>query len=372
MPPKRKPQGLKRIRWVFTHRSTMQSLDAPDDLREYEATMLYSDLIDHCDCFAFQLEQGGKHDYVHFQGYFELTLKNRFSWIQNTIRQFNFLEPIKGKPHQAWAYSTKDATRLLGPWCYPDTVYKDTSVKDTTYADALAAATVRDGMAIIKANKPRDYCLYGDRINKNLVTHHKKHTPFVHKHSIDDFNHAPLLFTGKSMHVYGPSNTGKTSFVLAHFKNPLVVTHVDNLKKFVNPPDPDQPYDAIVFDDLKFQHWPPETVIQLVDTDLDRDIHIRYGTAHIPAHTTKVFTHNTRDIFYKPEVDEEQKVAIDRRVEYVRVSQRLFGDIVLLPKPPQVDLRSTLEISLEDDRSEIHQHHQGIFQSVLDEYNDYT
>ena len=335
MPPKRKPQGLKRIRWVFTTRSEMQSLDAPDALRQQEATTLYGQLLDHCDTFAFQLEVGnGNSEYVHFQGYFELTNKNRWTWIQNNIHHFSFLEPIKGKPHQAWAYSTKAATRLLGPWCYPEDTYKDTSVKDTTWADALAAETVREAIGIIKSNKPRDYCINGDRIHKNLVSHLRKHKPFVHKHSIDDFNHPPLAFNGKPLHVYGPSNTGKTSFVLAHFTNPLVVTHIDNLKKFVNPPDPDQPYDAIVFDDLKFQHWPPETVIQLVDTDLDRDIHIRYGTAHIPANTTKVFTHNTRDIFYKPEVDEEQKVAIDRRVEYVHVPSRLFGTTTLMPQKP--------------------------------------
>lgn len=344
MPPKKKQSAsalqTKRIRWVFTQRSEMQSLDAPDWNREYEAAALFSVLLPHCDWFAFQLELGnGKNEYVHFQGYFELTLKNRFSWIQNNIHKFNFLQELKGKPHQAWAYATKQATRLLGPWCYPEDNYKDTSVKDTTYADALAAETVRDGMNIIMTNKARDYCLYGDKIKKNLTNAKRKHKPFVHRHTIDDFNHPPLDFGNRSIHVYGPSNTGKTSFVLAHFKNPLVITHMDTLKKFVNPVDPDEPYDGIVFDDMSFKHIHPEAVIQIVDRDLDRDLHIRYGTAHIPAGTLKVFTHNTRDIFYKPEVEAEQKVAIDRRVDYVRITQKLYGNThPLMDQDPQTNL----------------------------------
>lgn len=315
----------------------MQSLDAPDDIREQEAIVLYGQLLDHCDTFAFQLEMGsGENNYIHFQGYLELTNKQRFCTIQNSIRKFNFLEPLKGKPHQAWAYSTKEATRILGPWCYPEDQYKDTSVKDTTYADALASETVAEGIRLIMANKARDYCLYGDRIKKNLIASKIVHKPFVHKHYIGDFNAPALDFSnGKSFHVWGPSNTGKTSFVLAHFHNPLVLTHIDKLKKLMDPPDPDIPYDAIVLDDLSFNHWPPETVIQLVDNALDRDIHIRYGTAHVPAGTIKVFTHNKRDIFYKPEVEAEQQVAIDRRIEYIHVPRPLFGaPLQYQPGPP--------------------------------------
>jgi len=175
-------------------------------------------------------------------------------------------------------------------------------------------------LEIIKEANPRDYCLHGAQIERNLGAHFKK--GFTSRYTLEQFNAARLNFR-KSTLVYGPSETGKTSFVLAHFKNPLIISHVDALRKF----GPDN--DAIVFDDLSFGHWPPETVIQLLDMDLDRDIHIRYGYATIPAGTLRVFTHNTRDIFYKGDCDEEQKKAIDRRVEYINVPYKLYGNVML-------------------------------------------
>lgn len=247
--------------------------------------------------------------------------KNRFSWIQNNIHKFEYLKPAKGTPKQAWAYSTKEETRVNGPWtlgaCGTDT-------KADPYREALAAANAVDAMAIIKENRPRDICLYGDRIRKNVNAEFYVPKPFVPKYTLDQFNCPNLGFNGsKSYLVWGDSNCGKTHFVLAHFKNPLLVTHIDIVKKLT--PE----HDAIVFDDLSFTHWPSETVIQLVDTELDRDIHVRYGTAHIPAGTIKVFTHNTKTIFYKPDCLEQHIKAIDRRVEYLHVVGPLYGGLAL-------------------------------------------
>lgn len=315
MPPKRvdkRQREPKRTHWSFRKNVNPELLTETE--RDREATILYGLLLDCCDSFAFQLEAAPTTGYLHYQGYAQFTNQKRYGWIQTNICHFEYLMPIKGKPHQNWAYCTKEETRVQGPWTWGE-CGELTKKVDTTYLEALAAPTVREGLAIVKANKPRDYCLYGSTIERNLNSHQKKE--FVHKYKMTDFNRQPLDFT-KTTHVYGPSNTGKTSFVIAHFKNPLVVSHVDTLKKL------SIDHDAIVFDDMAFSHWPPETVIHLVDQDFDRDLHVRYGTTHIPAGTTKVFTHNTREIFYKPEVSEEQKVAIDRRVEYLAVCNKLY------------------------------------------------
>lgn len=261
--------------------------------------------------------------YLHYQGYFELENKNRFEWIQSHIRKFEFLQERKGDARSAYTYATKQDTRVAGPWLL-GTVVPHEKAKDTTYREALDAATVREGMAIIKTNKPRDFCLYGTTIERNLNSHYSK--SFVNKFKLTDFNIQPLRFV-KTTHIYGASETGKTSFVLAHFKNPLVVSHIDTLKKL----SPDN--DAIVFDDMSFNHWQPEYVIHLVDIDFDRDLHVRYGTVHIPAATIKVFTHNSRDIFYKADITEEQRKAIDRRVQYIKISSKLYGNTILIPDP---------------------------------------
>lgn len=301
---------------------------------EDEGWELQGVLSDFCSCCAFQVESAPETGYLHFQGYLELVNRNTHVWIQNKLKEhgfhFQFLQRRLGSAQKAWAYSTKDETRVLGPWLHGD-IDESSAKKDTTYEEALAASSIREGLAIVKSKRPRDYCLYGSTIERNLASHHVK--PFIHKYQITQFNREPLFFTtSKSFVVYGDSNTGKTSFVLAHFKNPLVVTHIDSLKKL----SPDN--DAIVFDDMSFQHWAPESVIHLVDVEIDRDIHVRYGTAHVPAGTLKVFTHNRKNIFYKDDISTEQKIAIDRRVEYFHVTDKLYGKTLLRPESFSLDL----------------------------------
>lgn len=301
-----------RIHWVFRKNADPELIT--DEDRNDEATQLFGVLIEHCAAFAFQLESAPTTGYLHYQGYFQLVNKKRHTWIQSNMGHFEFIEGMKGKTSQAWAYATKLETRLLGPWEFGEQEELTKKV-DTTYKEALEAPTVREGMRIIKENKPRDYCLYGSTIERNLNQAAKK--PFTHKYKLCDFNRERLIFD-KTSHVYGPSGTGKTSFVVAHFDNPLLVSHIDALKKLT--PD----HDGIVFDDMSFTHYPTEAVIHLVDQDMDRDIHVRYGTAHIPAGTPKVFTHNTKEIFYKQEANEDQKTAIERRVQYFNVLNKLF------------------------------------------------
>jgi hypothetical protein len=307
-------QGRKtspaRIRWVFR-------CNAEGD--ETEGQTLSDILSKFCQCFCFQKESAPDTGYLHFQGYLELINKNRHTWIQKQIDPFHFhyLMQAKGTPKQAWSYGCKEETRVQGPWIMG--MYDTTPPKATAnqvFAEALAASSVFEGLAIIKEQKPRDFCLYASTIERHLNMHHAP--PFKSKYQLADFNHPPLSFP-KTTHVFGPSETGKTSFVIAHFKNPLVVSHIDTLKKL----SPD--HDAIIFDDMVFTAWEPEAVIHLVDIDLDRDIHIRYSTVHIPANTVKVFTHNTRNIFFKETCPEEQKAAINRRLQYIGVGGKLFG-----------------------------------------------
>lgn len=283
--------------------------------------------IDHVTDWSFQLEKGEENGYLHFQGFFRLKNRNRFQWIQNQISKFNFLQERRGSVAEAWDYGSKLHTRVTGPF-QSGKCPVETKKCDTLYADALAAPTVLEGLKIIKESKPRDFCLYGDRISKNLTDHHRPAPlPFFAKFTLDKFNRLPLTFN-KSTVVWGDSNTGKTSFVKAHFANPLFCSHIDNLKKFDV-----GIHDAIIFDDMSFSHYPIESVIHLVDRDEDRTIHIRYSTVTIPANVTKVFTHNSREIFFKPDANPTQIAAVLRRVDFVHVIGPLFGGMVLPSAP---------------------------------------
>lgn len=188
--------------------------------------------------------------------------------------------------------------------------------KDEVARMALDSSSVSEGMGILKRELPFDFLRFGETLERNLKR--SKSQSFAPSHELASFNKAPLIFEKKSMLLWGPSNTGKTSYALAHFKTPLLVSHIDVLKQL----SPDN--DGIVFDDMAFKHWPPEAVIHLLDFDLPRDINVRYGTVNIPKNVYKIFTHNTDNPFYNDEIDIEQKKAIERRLNRVHVLKQLY------------------------------------------------
>lgn len=109
----------------------------------------------------------------------------------------------------------------------------------------------------------------------------------------------------KTTVLMGPSGIGKTNWAIKNAPKPcLLVTHIDQLKNLKGF------HKSIIFDDMCFTHWPREAQIHLVDTALPRAIHVRYGTALIPAGLTKIFTCNTPCLSWAD-------AAIDRRINKI-------------------------------------------------------
>lgn len=188
------------------------------------------------------------------------------------------------------------------------------------YLDALNAPTLKEAMAIIKERVPRDYCLYGHTIKKNIEASLRP-TQFTHKYVLDSYKHEPIDFDlvgTKSVFIQGDSNCGKTNWACAHFKNPLVVSRTDDLHKLTSD------HDGIVFDDYSTLTWKPDSVIHLVDREFERSIPCRYNDAIIPANMRKIFTHNNANPFYLPETPAEQQVAIERRIYRIHITEKLF------------------------------------------------
>jgi len=250
----------------------------------------------------------------HIQGYVWLKKELRPPAIVKLYPHISHFEKAKGTPWQNFTYCSKDkdfveyGTRPKEPG--------SSSAQDEVYTEALLAETVDEGMDIIKEKRPRDYCLYGDRIEGNLKR--AKTIKFVPTYKLADFNREPLDLS-KAVLIHGDSDSGKTEFAVAHFQNPLVCTHMDGLKRL----KPD--HDGIVFDDMSFSHLPRETIIHLLDMSLAREIHARNTNSLIPAGTKKIFTHNGRNPFYDETViTDQQKVAIERRLTRVHVKGKLY------------------------------------------------
>lgn len=185
--------------------------------------------------------------------------------------------------------------------------------KDDTYAHALAADNTKDAMNIIKQLAPRDFCLYGHTIERNIQKSMRK--PTLVRFTMDAFTIPPQDLT-KTILLTGPSNMGKTNYAKAHFNNPLIVTVLDQLAEF------NDSYDGIVFDDMSFVNYLPETVIHIVDQDEDRAIRLRYVYAKIPHSTKKIICHNNDNPLFNPDtISPEQRIAIERRVTHYRINE---------------------------------------------------
>lgn len=113
----------------------------------------------------------------------------------------------------------------------------------------------------------------------------------------------------------GPSGIGKTQFALAHFENPLFVSHMDQLGRLEG-----GDYDAIIFDDMSFSHLPREARIHLCDLEFDRQFHIRYTTALLPAGLPRILTTNktVEEVLFKPD-EAHNDVAIRRRIHVLEL-----------------------------------------------------
>jgi hypothetical protein len=109
--------------------------------------------------------------------------------------------------------------------------------------------------------------------------------PFVHLYP--DHNWSLQLQFSRVLFLTGPSQTGKTQWAVHQFKNPLLVSHMDDLRGFIQ-----DFHDGIVFDDMSFAHLPRTACIHLLDWDMQRSIHARYSNAIIPAKTRKIITSN--------------------------------------------------------------------------------
>lgn len=115
-----------------------------------------------------------------------------------------------------------------------------------------------------------------------------------------------------SIILTGSTGIGKTTWAMTRAPKPsLLISHLDQLKQFKN-----GYHQSIVFDDMSFHHQPVTAQIHLVDHNVPRAIHIRYGVITLPANLVKIFTCN--------EYPFTAHSAIQRRVRHINADGNLI------------------------------------------------
>jgi hypothetical protein len=90
----------------------------------------------------------------------------------------------------------------------------------------------------------------------------------------------------KALILHGKSGTGKTSLAKSLFKNPLIVSDLEDLKKL------NDNHDGIVFDDFSFRKLTKDKKIFILDLETSRTLPVKFGSITIDAGMPRVFTTN--------------------------------------------------------------------------------
>jgi len=267
---------------------------------------------EHVRYMVYQHEVG-EEGTPHYQGYVELSKSVKLAGLKKWLTRAH-LEKRKGNRDQARAYCMKTDTQTHPPIEYGDW-HSGGSGKRNDLAEIQKKIHEGKPMREIAQEHFGSWLRYADGFKKykKLVCQ-----PARPKRKLEEFLHEPLNLD-KTTLIYGPSGTGKTNFALAHFDNALLVSTMDDLAEY----DP-QEHDGIVFDDVNFSDRSATELIHLVDQEMPRSIRVRYVCAHIPANTKKIVTHQHRTCLYPHYCPDDQKNAIDRRLNVVEITAPLF------------------------------------------------
>lgn len=254
-----------------------------------------------------------KSGHPHFHVYCTYSKKRHF-------RDCRFADIVKNDKN----YHPHDGGRVrddsaVAKYCTKDGNYVTNyfQIKEDHYKKAFEFNTVEEAMSYMQEKRPRDVALYGHNLERNFQKRLKKNG-FEHKYTLENFKKEPLTLE-KSEVLIGPPGCGKTKFALAHFKNPLMVNHVDKLKQL------GRQHDGIIFDDMSFAHWPSNSVIAIVDNEDEKDINVKHGVVTVPP-MKKIFTsnHDVEEFLVPYTFSDEHQQAIRRRINVTKISEKIF------------------------------------------------
>jgi len=230
--------------------------------------------------------------------------------------------PLDASIHRMWKYCLKeDQTPLILGTPPPPPKRKRAEV----YLEAMTIAatpnlSVEAGLECIRQNDPVNYLQKLDSMSRALASYRTKMLKATTmERTLTEFAHAPVIPDNwRVLYLWGATGVGKTQFAKALLPGAAIVSHTDQLK------DCDFSK-GVIFDDYSVGHWPPTSVIHLVDWDEPRGIHCRYAHVVIPPHTRKIITFNRCMEAWCPlSATQEQVDAVRRRMMVFEINDPLF------------------------------------------------
>lgn len=310
--------------WVFTENTHAEALMPTLEIEGLPPGVTY---------ICGQLEKG---EHFHLQGYVEIVRRQRVSWLKKNLSPTAHFKLRRGTQKEAIHYCKKPVEGCECKHCVEerenptafegtfreiglktaDSQGRRTDIHDVTKA-LEAGTTLEDVISMY----PEVYIKYHAGIEKLAKRLFAPDCPIKYT----DFKLEKQVLD-KCLLIYGSTGLGKTEYALSHFERPLKVNHLDMLLAYTP-----TKFDGIVFDDMCFRHLPPPARIALTENDRPADIHIRYTTVRLPAHTKKIFTHNDEFVFWgedtmlsKDPMTPTQKRSIERRVNFLLIKAPLF------------------------------------------------
>ena len=307
--------------WCFTVNNP-----SSDDLEALTVSSL-SNVPDYR-YLVYQMEKG-ENDTVHAQGYIEFKKgkKKRLSFMKARFTDRFHFEMRRGTRTQARDYCMKVESRLdpnanpveIGIW------EPDVSKSKVPKSYVLAKEKLDSGKSPLQIAEESIegfgvYIRYRSGLNAYFDAMQKKKA--IHKDISGYVFNKPFvskeILKEKALVIYGDSGLGKSCFARAHFTNPLICTHIDDLKGLII-----GFHDGVIFDDVHFDHWPVSTCIHLCEVQDTVSIHCRFSNATFPGGVPRIFTVNSKANLWPLDI----YGAIDRRCHYLDVgSTKLYDD----------------------------------------------
>lgn len=225
-PPEKRMKGriTNSKSWLLTYPRCDLSIDAV--MQRIRSLLKDWDYM----CVSRELHQDG---FPHIHAFIQFRVKKQF-------RYGGVLDKIGGKhgdyKHQKYGDVKSMVEYVKKHGDYKEEGHLSDLSNPNVYALALAASSVAEGMKIIEAGKPRDFCLYGTQIEQTLNRKHppppsvlrqpRELLPFVIPDSLEDWVTTELTKDPadrpRCLVLIGPTRSGKTQWATSLFAPNLV------------------------------------------------------------------------------------------------------------------------------------------------------